>query len=149
MYFMDICRLTATRSTCNRAFVGSIAIKDKRIIMSGYNGSPSGTAHCNESGHYIIKETNGNSHCIRTVHGEMNIICQCAKHGLALEGATLYCTHEPCFDCMKHIISSGISEVVYLIPRPDKRIPSEYYTKVKVFRYDQDKDKRIKVNQLV
>jgi dCMP deaminase len=148
MYFMDIAKLTATRSTCNRAFVGAIGVKDKRIIMSGYNGSPSGTDHCNEAGHLIKKETNGNNHCIRTVHAEMNIICQCAKHGLSLQDATIYCAYEPCFECMKHLISAGVKEIVYLNSYPDKRIPVEYYSKIKVFRYDQDKDKRIKVNQI-
>ena len=107
-YFMSLAEMTAKRSTCDRASVGAIAVKNKRIIMSGYNGSPPGTAHCHEEGH-ILKQ----GHCVRTVHAEQNIICQAAKKGIALEGATLYVSHLPCELCHKLLLSSGIKEIIY------------------------------------
>ena len=109
-YYMAIAKLTATRSTCDRANVGAVAVKDKRIIMSGYNGSPSGTPHCYDAFDGHILE---NGHCVRTVHAEQNIITQCAKTGIALEGATIYVTHFPCEICCKLLLSAGIKEVIY------------------------------------
>ena len=108
-YFMDIALLTSKRSTCNRAFVGAVAVKDKHIIMSAYNGSPAGLPHCDEAGH-IIKD----GHCIRTVHAEQNIICQCAKHGISLNDAIIYVTHKPCNLCAKLLLSAGVQKVYYL-----------------------------------
>jgi len=125
-YFIEIAKLTAKRSTCDRAEVGAIAVKDKRIIMSGYNGSPSGIEHCGNK-HYIYA-----GHCIKTVHAEQNIIANAAKFGVPLKDATIYVTHEPCFDCLKLLISAGIKTVIYAIGKYDKRTPSEYYTLIEV-----------------
>lgn len=106
-YFMDIAKLTAKRSTC-RVKVGAVAVKNRRIIMSAYNGSPSGMKHCTEVGCLFI-----DGHCKRTVHAEMNLITMCAKEGISLRDATVYCTHEPCNECKKNLISAGVKAVVY------------------------------------
>ena len=75
-YFMANAELISKRSTCDRAFVGAVLVKDKRIIATGYNGGVSETDNCNEVGHYME-----DGHCIRTVHAEMNALIQCAKEG--------------------------------------------------------------------
>jgi len=126
-YFMEIAKLSAKRGTCDRALVGAIAVKDRRIIMSSYNGSPSGIVHCSESGHLLE-----NNHCIRTIHAEMNIITQCAKHSISLKDAEIYVTHQPCFHCMKHMISAGVKRVYYNEGYSDERITVDYYTMLPV-----------------
>jgi len=131
---MRIAELTADRSTCDRAEVGAVAVKDRRIIMSGYNGSPSGMEHCNEK-HYLI-----NGHCEATVHAEQNIIAQAAKHGIALEGATIYVTHSPCFHCLKLLISAGIKTIMYRHIKPDSRIPDHYYQVIQVLPLRRNED---------
>ena len=130
-YYMQIALLTAERGTCNRAKVGAIAVKDHRVIMSGYNGSPPGLYHCDDVGHLMI-----NGHCERTVHAEQNVITQCAKEGIALKGATIYVTHEPCFMCLKLLISAGVIAVYFLDPRYDVRTPKEYYNAIKVIQLE-------------
>lgn len=131
-YYMAIAELTAKRSTCDRANVGAIAIKDKRIIMSGYNGSPSGIAHCNEVGHMLH-----NGHCIATVHAEQNIIANAAKHGISLEGCTIYVTHQPCFYCLKLLISAGVKYVIYKNSYYDNLTPESYYKLIHVSKYKE------------
>ena len=121
-YFMEIAKLTANRGACDRAFVGAIAVKNKRVIMSGYNGSPSGMKHCSEVGHKMV-----NNHCVRTIHAEMNVISGSAKVGISLEGAEIYVTHQPCFNCMKHMISAGIKRVYYNEGKADLETSEEYY----------------------
>jgi len=133
-YFMDIAILTGKRGTCDRAFVGAIVVKDKRIIMSGYNGSPSGISHCGEE-HQMI-----NNHCVKTVHAEANIIANAAKFGISLIGSSLYVTLQPCFDCMKLLISAGIFEVIYLEKKEDERTPAEYYKLIHIKQYWRNKD---------
>lgn len=107
-YFMAQCHLLALRSTCDRLKVGATIIRDNRIIAGGYNGSISGGVHCIDEGCYVI-----DGHCVRTIHAEMNAILQCAKFGVATEGATMYVTHFPCLNCCKAIIQSGIKTVYY------------------------------------
>ncbi len=136
-YYMDLAFATAKRSTCDRAQVGAIAVKDKRIIATGYNGSPSGLPHCSEVGHQLLKE-----HCIRTVHAEQNIICQCAKDGVALKGATIYCTHQPCFDCLKLLISAGVKAILFDKFKPDNRIPNEFYDYITMRRIAPQKEEQ-------
>jgi len=124
-YFMQLAELTAKRGTCNRAQVGAVAVKDKRIIMSGYNGSPPGMTHCDDAGHQMV-----NDHCVRTIHAEQNIITQCAKNGIALDECTVYVTHEPCFECLKLMISAGVDLVIFKKARHDKRTPVTYYKEI-------------------
>lgn len=107
-YFMAQSHLIALRSTCERLMVGATIVRDKRIIAGGYNGSIAGGTHCTDEGCYVI-----DSHCVRTIHAEMNAIIQCAKFGVPTEGAELYVTHFPCLQCCKGIIQSGIKRVYY------------------------------------
>ena len=121
-YFMDITRRVATRSTCLRRAVGAILVHDKRIIASGYNGGPSGLAHCLDIG--CLREKlgipSGQQHELcRGIHAEQNAIIQAARYGVSIEGATLYCTTQPCTRCTKMLINAGITEIVYAEGYPD------------------------------
>lgn len=107
-YFLEIAKVIAKRSTCDRANVGAVIVKDKVILSTGYNGAPRGLPHCDDIGHEIV-----DGHCIRTIHAEANAIAQAARNGAAIEGATIYLTISPCYDCFKMMINSGIKEVVY------------------------------------
>lgn len=115
-YFMEITSLVAKRSTCLRRQVGAILVIEKRILATGYNGAPSGLAHCLEIG--CLREKNqipsGERHELcRGLHAEQNAIIQAAYHGIRIKGATLYCTNLPCIICTKMIINAGIKEVIY------------------------------------
>jgi dCMP deaminase len=114
-YFMSITFQVAKRSTCDRARVGSIIVKDRRILTTGYNGAPAGLPHCDEVGHLIIA-----NHCVRTLHAEQNAIIQAALHGVSVQGGTIYVTHQPCLTCAKMIINAGIRRVVYAGHYPDE-----------------------------
>jgi len=116
-YFIEITRLVAKRSTCLRRQVGAVVVKDKNILATGYNGSPSGTAHCLDVGclREQLQIPSGERHELcRGLHAEQNAIIQAAKHGTSIDGATLYCTTMPCIICSKMIINAGIRRVVYL-----------------------------------
>jgi dCMP deaminase len=107
-YFMAQSHLLAMRSTCTRLAVGATIVREKRIIAGGYNGSIAGGEHCIDVGCYVV-----DSHCVRTIHAEMNAILQCAKFGVPTEGAEMYVTHFPCLPCSKAIIQAGIKAVYY------------------------------------
>ncbi|PRO65083.1 ComE operon protein 2 [Alkalicoccus urumqiensis] len=107
-YFMAQSHLLALRSTCTRLMVGATIVRDKRIIAGGYNGSISGGSHCSEEGCYLV-----DGHCVRTIHAEVNAIMQCAKFGVATDGAEMYVTHFPCLNCCKSIIQAGIKKLYY------------------------------------
>lgn len=115
-YFVALMHEVAKRATCDRGKSGCIIVKDKRIICTGYVGSPPGLPHCDEAGHLmkkVLDETGAVSqHCVRTIHAEQNAICQAARYGTPLDGATLYCSMEPCRTCAMLIISVGIRRVV-------------------------------------
>lgn len=113
-YFMDITRQVAKRSTCDRARVGAVIVKDRRILTTGYNGSPAGLPHCDEVGHLMI-----DGHCVRALHAEQNAIIQAALHGVSVRGSTIYVTHQPCLTCAKMIINAGVIRVVYAGQYPD------------------------------
>ena len=122
-YFMQMARLVSTRSTCLRRKVGAVIVKDKRVLSTGYNGSPKGTRHCEELGCIRVKMNipSGTRHELcRGVHAEQNAIIQAARLGIKIGGATLYCTHQPCVICAKMIINAGISRVVYKEGYPDE-----------------------------
>lgn len=115
-YFMEITHLVARRSTCLRRQVGAVLVKDKNILATGYNGTPSGIAHCLDVG--CLREQmgipSGERHELcRGLHAEQNAIIQAAKHGTNIDGATLYCTTMPCIICAKMIINAGIRKIVY------------------------------------
>jgi dCMP deaminase len=108
-YFMKIAEDVAVRSTCDRAKVGAVLVKDKHIISTGYNGSPAGLEHCDDVGHLMV-----DGHCVRTVHAEVNAIIQAAVFGLATKDAVCYVTHFPCLNCTKMLINARISKLIYL-----------------------------------
>lgn len=123
--FMEMTRLVSTWSSCfkpNRQ-VGAVVVRDKRILTTGYNGAPAGVQSCKERGECLreklgIASGTRQEMCYAT-HAEQNAIIQAAKLGLTLEGATLYCTHQPCSMCTRIIINSGIKRVVYEQGYPD------------------------------
>ncbi len=109
-YFMEITKLVASRSTCDRALVGCVLVNsDNRIVSTGYNGSVAGNPHCDDVGHTMRE-----GHCIATIHAEMNALLYCAKEGISVKGCKAYVTHFPCLNCTKALIQSGISEIYYL-----------------------------------
>lgn len=115
-YFLDLVPQIGKRGTCDRGQSGCLIVRDKRIICTGYVGSPPGMPHCDEDGHMIKKvlddDGTARQHCVRTIHAEQNAICQAARYGIGVEGATLYCSMEPCRTCALLIISVGIQRVV-------------------------------------
>lgn len=108
-YFMSIAETVSSMATCDRLHVGCILVKDKRIIATGFNGSISGHAHCDEEGHLYNEE----GRCIRTIHAEQNALLQCSKYGISTDGATAYVTHEPCENCTKFLAQAGIKKVYF------------------------------------
>ncbi|PIE70488.1 MAG: cytidine deaminase [Deltaproteobacteria bacterium] len=116
VYFMDITRQVARRATCLRRSVGAVIVKDRRILSTGYNGAPSGVAHCRETGclRAHLKVPSGERHELcRGIHAEQNAIIQAAYHGVSIQGASLFCTHQPCSICAKMIINAGLKQIVY------------------------------------
>lgn len=115
-YFIEITKLVARRSSCLSRQVGAILVKGKRILATGYNGSPSKIENCMEKGRCLREgsKSGQNLNECMAVHAEMNAILQCAKLGVSCEDATLYVTTKPCVSCMKAIIQSGIIKVVYI-----------------------------------
>jgi dCMP deaminase len=122
-YFMDIVGLVARRSTCLRRKVGALLVKDKRILTTGYNGAPAGFPHCEETG-CLRERMNippGERHELcRGLHAEQNAILQAALHGINIQGATLYCTDQPCSLCVKMLINGGIRRMVWKKGYPDE-----------------------------
>ncbi len=121
-YFMEMTQVVARRSTCLRRQVGAVLVKEKRILATGYNGAPSGLAHCAELG--CLRDRLGipsgqRQELCRGLHAEQNGLLQAALHGVSVRGATLYCTHEPCITCAKMLVNAGIERVVYLQEYPD------------------------------
>jgi dCMP deaminase len=122
-YFMEISNVVAKRSTCLRIHVGAVIVKNGRILSTGYNGAPYGFEHCLDIGCIREKENvaHGTRHELcRAVHAEQNAIIQAALHGVSIEGATVYCTHQPCILCTKMIINGKIKRVVYQNGYPDE-----------------------------
>ena len=124
-YFMRIAQQVATRSTCDRKFVGAVLVRDRTILSTGYNGSTRGTPHCDEVGHMME-----DGHCVRTVHAEANAIVQAAKNGVRIEGATIYTTASPCWPCFKLIANAGIVCIAY----------GEIYRDIRISRFAEEAD---------
>lgn len=113
---MEITRLVSKRSTCLRRSVGAVIVKDKRILSTGYNGAPSGIAHCRETGclREQLKVPSGERHELcRGIHAEQNAIIQAAYHGVSIRGGDLFCTNQPCSICAKMIINAGLKRIVF------------------------------------
>jgi len=122
-YFLDIAQLVSKRSTCLRRTVGAVVVKDKRILTTGYNGAPSGLAHCVTTGclREKLRVPSGERHELcRALHAEMNALLQAAQYGISVKGGVMYCTNQPCIICAKMIINAGIKRVVVLEHYPDK-----------------------------
>lgn len=120
MYFLEVMHALAKRATCDRGRTACVVVKDNQIICSGYVGSPPGLPHCDDVGHLLktLVDENGKSstHCMRTIHAEQNAICQAARRGISVEGATLYCKLAPCRTCAMLLIACGIKRIVAEYP---------------------------------
>ena len=119
-YFMTITRQVAERSTCLRAKVGAVIVRDRSILATGYNGSPAGLPHCLDVGCLIYESRTPDGeleqNCYRTIHAEINAITQAARNGVAIRDADIYVTHTPCIHCLKVLINTGINTVHYAKP---------------------------------
>jgi len=135
--FIRAAYLWAKRSTCTRGSVGAVIVRDRHIISTGYNGSPPGTDHCEDVGceidpledlarigAAIEKKEFESLGCRRTIHAEANAICFAAAEGISTRGTTIYCTHSPCKECAKLMVSAGIVKFVYA--KKYRRTPWEY-----------------------
>jgi dCMP deaminase len=114
-YFLKIASVVAERSTCRRHHVGALAVRDKHILATGYNGAASGLKDCLELG-CLRDEMNISSGTMqevcRAIHAEQNVIIQASLHGVSLEGSTIYCTHTPCVLCAKMLANAKIARFV-------------------------------------
>ena len=113
--YLSIAQVLRTQSTCKRGKVGAVLVRDRRIIATGYNGSPPGMPHCIELG-CDVDANDHTSGCRRTIHAEANVIYFAARHGVCTKGSTLYCTHGPCLKCAQAILAAGIICVVFQTP---------------------------------
>ncbi len=119
---MNIANEVATRSTCDRKHVGSVIVRDKSILATGYNGSVRGLGHCDDEGHLME-----DGHCVRTVHAEANAIVQAARNGMRIDGAGIYVTASPCWGCFRLIANAGLVRIVF----------GEFYRDPKIFEVSQ------------
>lgn len=125
-YFMEIGKVVASRATCDRKHVGAVVVSpDHQILSTGYNGSPPGAPHCDDAGHELV-----DGHCVRTVHAEANAVAQAARNGVPIQGATIYTTASPCYDCAKLVTNAGIRKVVF-----DEQYDSRYGMSGKVSEF--------------
>ncbi len=122
-YFMEICEVVKTRSTCLRRQIGAIIVRDKQILSTGYNGAPKGLEHCLTLGCQREKLgiPSGERHELcRALHAEQNAIIQAAHNGINISGSTLYVTTRPCVMCAKMCINAGIKKIIYRGEYPDE-----------------------------
>ena len=131
-YFMKLAHTTAERANCMGRKVGSVLVRDDRIISTGYNGTPEGMLNCLDGGctrcsnRDIFKSGTAYDLCI-CVHAEANALASAARFGIATDGTTLYCTHQPCFSCSKELIQAGVEKVWYMEPwPPNERMQNDY-----------------------
>jgi dCMP deaminase len=114
-YFLKIASVVAERSTCRRHHMGAIAVRDKHILTTGYNGAPAGAKDCLELG--CLRDEQGipsgtRTEICRAIHAEQNVIIQAGLHGVSLAGSTVYCTHTPCVLCAKMLVNARIARFV-------------------------------------
>jgi len=122
-YFMEIARVVATRSTCLRRQVGAVLVNNRQILATGYNGAPRGLVHCLDRG--CLRDElgipSGERHELcRGLHAEQNAIIQAAYHGTRIQGAQMYCTHQPCSMCAKMLVNAGIDTLFFAGDYPDE-----------------------------
>ena len=121
-YFLKVASVVAERSTCRRHHIGAVAVRDKHILSTGYNGAPQGVTHCLDIGCSREGVPSGErSELCRGAHAEQNAINFSARYGILIDGATLYTTHLPCSWCAKSIVNAGIKRVVFLYDYPDPK----------------------------
>lgn len=128
-YFLKISIAIAERSTCRRRQIGAVAVRDKYILATGYNGAPSGTIDCLTLG--CLRDEQGISpgksqEICRAVHAEQNVIIQASMHGVSLEKSTIYCFYSPCILCAKMLVNAKISRQVFIHLYPDRRFMELY-----------------------
>lgn len=146
-YFIGMADFVGTRGTCDRGRSGCVIVQDKRVISTGYVGSPLGLPHCDDVGHEMSTVLNDDGskslHCIRTAHAEQNAISQAARFGIKVDGGTLYCRMTPCYSCAKSIITSGIKKVVaerdYHASKKSKEIFKKAGIKLKIINKEIQK----------
>jgi len=146
-YFLKMSEIVGARGTCDRGRSGCVIVRDKRILTTGYVGSPTGLPHCDDVGHEmhtVINEDGGTSrHCIRTAHAEQNAINNAARSGVALLGATIYSKMVPCYKCAQSIINVGIVRVVsqmdYHVSKKSKEILRQAGVKLKIINKEIEK----------
>jgi dCMP deaminase len=142
-YFLELANAASSRATCDRGKSGCVIVRDKQVLATGYVGSPAGLPHCDDVGHLMKKviQENGeiSEHCVRTVHAEQNAICQAAKRGISIEGATVYTRMTPCRTCAMLLINCGIEKVVcerkYQLAEESEQLLAEAGIEL-VYKYD-------------
>lgn len=146
-YFMKMAEMVGTRGTCDRGRSGCVLVCDKRILTTGYVGSPIGLPHCDDVGHEmhtVVNEDGTTSqHCIRTAHAEQNAISNAARFGIALLGATSYSKMVPCYKCVQSMVNVGIVRVVsqmdYHASKRSKEILKKAGVKLEIINKDVEK----------
>ncbi len=141
--FMELTEQVGSWASCIRRKVGAIIVRDKRVMTTGYNGAPAGISSCVERGKCLRIENNipsgTHAELCYAAHAEQNAIIQAAKYGVNIDGATLYCTHQPCVICAKMIINAGIKRVVYKEGYPDEFSMKLFEeAKTKVEKYEEN-----------
>ncbi len=135
-YFMDIAKVVSSRSNCMKRKVAAIIVRDKRVVSTGYNGTPRGTRNCNEGGcprcNSLAASGTSLDECLCS-HGEENAIVQASYHGVSLKDAIIYTTFAPCLMCAKMIINSGIREVIYNMDYPLNKSAFQLFNEAQVF----------------
>ena len=142
-YFLELANAASSRATCDRGKSGCVIVRDKQVLATGYVGSPAGLPHCDDVGHLMKKviQENGeiSEHCLRTVHAEQNAICQAAKRGISIEGATVYQRMTPCRTCAMLLINCGIKKVFcerkYQLAEESEQLLAEAGIEL-VYKYD-------------
>lgn len=137
-YFIEMTKLVSQRSGCNKRHVGAVIVKNNRVLATGYNSAPYGVKECCDKG-YCLRQGSHQGENLGTcmaVHAEMNAILQCAKLGIACNGAKIYITTHPCIHCLKAIINAGIEEIIYIDDYNDpvsKQLAEECNIKIRKF----------------
>lgn len=137
-YFIEMTKLVSQRSGCNKRHVGAVIVKNNRVLATGYNSAPYGVKECCDKGHCLRSGSRQgeNLGTCMAVHAEMNAILQCAKLGIACNGAKIYITTHPCIHCLKAIINAGIEEIIYIDDYNDpvsKQLAEECNIKIRKF----------------
>lgn len=142
--FMQLAETVASWSSCfqENRHVGAVCVRDKRVLTTGYNGAPSGIESCAEKCECLRRKNNIPSGTMQevcyAVHAEQNAICQAAKLGISLDGATMYVTHQPCVICTRMIINSGIKKVIYKNGYPDAFALELFrQSSVEIYKFDE------------